>query len=268
MKETPKTGGSVTSLEKALDVLELLISSGEKLHLTEIALKTGFTKGTVHRVLDTLKKRKFAMQDANSRMYGLGVKTIDFAISLASQEKVLRSLVTPFLSDLYKKAKETVNASLFEYNQIKYFFRIESEEMLRISTPYGARFPAHSAATGKVFLSFLSDEEIEHLYHAPGSLIKLTENTITSLDALIGEIAKVRESGIAYDDEEALVGVFCVAAPIVNQQGDCIAAISISTPKYRMTGDRMVSFPGMIKECSKNISDDMISSKIPKEPLI
>lgn len=261
MTIAPKKNDSVTSLEKALDVLEALIAAGGKLHLTEIAKRVDRSKGTVHRILDTLKKRKFAMQDPHSKMYSLGVRTIDFALSIKSQEKALKNLVTPFLSELYQKTRETVNASLFEYDQIKYFFRIESEEMLRIATPYGARFPAHCAATGKIFLAFLTDDEIEHLYHEPSSFISLTDKTITSLSRLMEEIAVVREKGIAFDDEEALVGVFCVAAPVVNEQGDCIAAISISTPKYRMTSERMDLFPALIAECGRQISEELKSPK-------
>ena len=115
--------------------------------------------------------------------------------------------------ELYDTCGETVNAAVWEYNGIRYIYRLESEETLRISTPAGARFPGYCCATGKVLLSYFSNEDIRQIYSLNKSLKKYTDHTIVSIDELIREIDKVRVTKVAVDDEEALVGFTVLAHP-------------------------------------------------------
>jgi IclR family transcriptional regulator, KDG regulon repressor len=243
----------VTSLEKALSIVELAIDEGRNLGVTEISRKLGMGKGTVHRILNTLTARKFFYQDKSTKLYGLGVRTLEIGMA-SKREKFLRNTMVPFLKDLHEECKETVNAAVWEYNEIRYIYRLESEEMLRISTSAGARFPGYCAATGKIFLSCMSDEDIRQIYGPKNSLKKLTERSIGSVSALIQEIEKVRVKQVAVDDEETLVGVYCVAAPVLSPNGECVAAISISAPKNRVEGKTGETFAKLVSETARNIS--------------
>ena len=180
-------------------------------------------------------------------MYGLGVRTLEIGMD-SKRERFLRMAMAPFLMELYETCGETVNAAVWEYNGIRYIYRLESEEMLRISTTAGARFPGYCAATGKILLSYFSNEDIRQIYSLKKSFKKYTENTIASVDELIREIEKVRVKKVAIDDEEALVGVYCVAAPILNSKGECVAAISISAPKNRVTAKTSDTFAKLVSE--------------------
>jgi DNA-binding IclR family transcriptional regulator len=244
----------VTSLEKALLILELAIDEGRNLAVTEISRKLGMGKGTVHRILSTLKSRRFLYQDQSTKLYGLGVRTLEIGM-VSKRDKYLRDSMAPFLMDLHEKCKETVNAAVWEYNEIRYIYRLESEEMLRISTSAGARFPGYCAATGKIFLSFMSNEDIRQIYGRKDGLKKRTEKSIDSIDVLIQEIEKVRENLVAVDDEETLVGVYCVAAPILSPKGECVAAISISAPKNRVSPETGGTFSKLVSETARNISN-------------
>jgi len=173
---------------------------------------------------------------------------------VSKREKYLRNAIAPFLMDLHEKCKETVNAAMWEYNEIRYIYRLESEEMLRISTSAGARFPGYCAATGKIFLSYMSDEDIRQIYGRKNGLKKLTERSISSVGALIQEIEKVRVNQLAIDDEETLVGVYCVAAPVLSPNGECVAAISISAPKNRVAVKTGETFAKLLSETARNIS--------------
>ena len=248
-----QTVSQVTSLEKALSILELAIDEGRNLSVTEISRKLGMGKGTVHRILSTLKARRFFYQDKSTKLYGLGVRTLEIGM-VSKRDKYLRNVMAPFLMDLHEKCKETVNAAVWEYNEIRYIYRLESEEMLRISTSAGARFPGYCAATGKIFLSYMSDEDIRQIYGRKNVLKKRTENSIGSVDALIEEIEKVRGRQVAVDDEETLVGVYCVAAPILSPNGECAAAISISAPKNRAGAKVGEMFVELVSETARNIS--------------
>ena len=98
----------------------------------------------------------------------------------------------------------------------------------------GVRNPAHSCAVGKVLLSYSSDQGLDFLIKEKG-LQKRTENTITDPDQLKEHLKSVRRQGYAIDDEENEKGIRCVAAPIRNEKGKTVAAISLSGPAFRIT---------------------------------
>ena len=246
----------VTSLDKALLILELLIDQGRDLSITEICQKLGMVKGTVHRVLSTLVARKFIQQNSKTKMYGLGVRTLEIGID-SKRERFLRIAMAPFLMELYETCGETVNAAVWEYNGIRYIYRLESESLLRISTVAGARFPGYCCATGKILLSYFSNDDIRQIYSLNISLKKYTQNTIASVDELIKEIENVRIRSVAVDDEEALAGVYCVGAPILNAKGECVAAISISAPKNRVTAARSDVLLKMVSKTARKISGSL-----------
>src|SRR5208283_202695 len=134
---------------------------------------------------------------------------------------------------------------------------LESEEMLRISAVLGVRFPAQCAATGKVMLSYHADDDIRRIYARRGALKELTEHSIDSVEALIEEIEQIRISKVAIDDEETIAGVYCVAAPLVNAKGECVAAVSISAPKNRVTTEKGIEFTRMVSGTADQISESL-----------
>ncbi len=245
-----------TSLDKALDIIELVLDQGRDLSITEISERLAMGKGTVHRILSTLKEHKFFQQDSNTKLYGLGVRTLEIGAP-KKQEVFLRKAIIPFMQELYERCGETINLAVWEYNEIRYIHRLESEEMLRISMPAGARFPGYCAATGKVFLSYFSNEDIRQIYGRMNAFKKYTERTIDSVDALIADIEKVRIERVAIDDEETLSGVYCVAAPILNSKGECVASISISAPKNRVFPGTSATFAKLVSEAAQNITDSI-----------
>ncbi|PKN61267.1 MAG: hypothetical protein CVU57_30465 [Deltaproteobacteria bacterium HGW-Deltaproteobacteria-15] len=245
-----------TSLDKALSIIELVLDQGRDLSITEISEKLAMGKGTVHRILSTMKEHRFIQQDGRTKLYGLGVRTLEIGAA-HKREVFLRKAIIPFMQDLHERCGETVNLAVWEYNEIRYIHRLESEEMLRISTPAGARFAGYCAATGKIFLSYLSNEDIRQIYGRKNAFKKYTKRTIDSVDALIAEIEKVRVKGVAVDDEEALSGVYCVAAPLLNPKGECVAAISISAPKNRVSASVCATFAKLVAETGREITSSM-----------
>jgi len=252
----PKTRYLVTSLEKALSVLDLLITHDRALSITEISHALGLGKGTVHRILQTLKVRRYVQQHNGTKLYSLGLQTLEIG-TLARRDRFLRSVMVSFLRELSAMCNETVNAAVLEYNEIHYIFRLESEEMLRISAPLGVRFPAHCTATGKVMLSYRADDDIRRIYARGTALTQCTEHSIDSVDALIEHIEQIRIHKVAVDDEETIPGVYCVAAPVVNAKGECVAAISISAPKNRVSTEKGIEFTRMVSGTADQISESL-----------
>ncbi len=116
--------------------------------------------------------------------------------------------------------------------------KISDPKGLRMASRIGMRNYAHSCAVGKVLLAFLSDSERDEIISQKG-LPRLTKNTIVNLSQLNRHLTDVKAQGYAVDDEENEEGVRCVAAPVRNDRGKVIAAISISGPSVRMTEKRI-----------------------------
>jgi DNA-binding IclR family transcriptional regulator len=243
----------VKSLEKALNILKLMIEERQPLSLTEIGKKLNFGKGTVHRILATLKSHQFVRQDSMTLKYGLGLMAAEMS-SVIKAEDYIAKIIEPYLKKLSESCSEAISASVLESDEIKYIVRFESSEPLRVSMGVGTRFPAHCTATGKVLLSAINDEKLKQIYEGREKIPTLTKNSIGSFTRLLKELERVRNENIALDFEEALVGVNCVACPIRDLKNNILTAISISGPVYRMTEQKMLKYAELLKATSTEIS--------------
>jgi len=246
----------VKSLEKALIILRLMIKERQPLSLTEIGKKLNLGKGTVHRILATLRSQQFVRQDPSTLKYGLGFMAIEMSTALKTEDYIVK-IIKPHLKKLSESCPEAISASILEFNEIRYIARFESSEPLRVSIGAGTKFPAHCTATGKVLLSALSNEQLEKIYEDGQNIQTLTKNSIGSLTRLLKELERVRNANLAFDFEEALIGVNCVARPIRDSKKEIFAAVSISGPVGRMTKQKMLEFAELLQATSTEISKEL-----------
>jgi IclR family KDG regulon transcriptional repressor len=226
----------VQTIERASSILDILGQSPQGIGIRELSTKIKLPKGTTHRLLSSLSYLGYARQDTKARNYFLGFKLVELGNLLLSQLD-LRKEAEPFLRDLAERTRETVHLVFLDRNEIVYIDKVETDQNssgLRMASRVGLRNPAHSCAVGKVLLSYLSEEELNNIIKEKG-LGKRTENTITNPAQLKEHLKNVRAQGYAIDDEENEKGIRCVAAPIYNEGGKVVAAISISGPAFRVT---------------------------------
>ncbi len=226
----------VQTIERASSILDILGQSPQGISIRELSTKIKLPKGTTHRLLSSLSYLGYVRQDTKARNYFLGFKLVELGNLLLSQLD-LRKEAEPFLRDLAERTRETVHLVFLDRNEIVYIDKVETDQNssgLRMASRVGLRNPAHSCAVGKVLLSYLSEEELKHFIKEKG-LGKRTENTIIDPAQLREHLKNVRAQGYAIDDEENEKGIRCVAAPIHNEGGKVVAAISISGPAFRVT---------------------------------
>ena len=239
--------------------MDFIISAqGRDVSLTDLSRELNLPKGTVHRILAALVKNKYLQHNPNTRKYGLGLRFIDIECILNSRE-TLRAAISPLLKQLYSKCKETVSAAILVGNEIEYVDRYESEMHLRVAINIGTRFPAHCTATGKVMLSSLSDEELRRIYRPRCRLNPQTTNSIVTYPRLRKVLEEVRLEGVARDEEECLIGVHCMAAPIFNRENKVMAAVSISGPRVRLTIEKLEGLKPLLLETTEKISAEFRS---------
>ena len=141
-----------------------------------------------------------------------------------------------------------------EEGEVLYLAKEESSQTIRMISYVGKRAPLHCTALGKVLLAYLSAEERKEIL-GKKVLLRLSENTITNKRELEKELSKVREQGFALDREENEKDVCCIAAPIRNHQGEVIAALSISSPIFRIDKNAQNNLKKALIETSKKISE-------------
>jgi len=231
-----KPNNLVQTIERTSLILDILGQSPQGISIRELSAKIKLPKGTTHRLLSSLSYFGYVRQDSKTRNYFLGLKLVELGNLLLSQLD-LRKEAEPFLRDLAERTKETVHMVFLDRGEIVYIDKVELDHNpsgLRMASRIGLRNPAHSSAVGKVLLSHLPEEELNGLIKEKG-LPKRTENTITDLIQLKEHLKAVRTQGYAIDDEENEKGIRCVAAPLYNEIGKVVAAISISAPAFRVT---------------------------------
>jgi len=251
MKKT-KPNYPIKVLDKSLSVLELLLQKGSAMKMTELSEKLGFYPSTIHRILDTLKHWGYVEQDSHTQKYQLGLKVLELGMAKLHQMDLVRE-ATPYLKELVKQCNETVHLGVLEEGEVLYLAKEESSQTIRMISYVGKRASLHSTALGKILLAYMSEEEREKILEDRG-LPRLTEKTITDKKELEKELSKVREQDFALDREENEKDVRCVAAPIRNYQGEVIAAISISSPVFRIDKNVHNNLKKALIETSKKIS--------------
>lgn len=226
----------VQTIERVSMILDLVSRSSQGVSIRDLSEALRLPKGTVHRLLLSLSYFGYIKQDISTKKYLLGLKLLDLG-NLIINQLDLRKLAEPLLKELANKTKETVHMVIVDNNEVVYIDKIETEENiggLKMSSRVGSRNLAHSCAVGKVMLSYFSDEEVDTLIKEKG-LPKKTARTITDPSQFREQLAIIKKQGYALDDEENEEGIRCVAAPIFDDKGRVISAISLSGPAFRVT---------------------------------
>ncbi len=232
------------------DVLETLALAEEELSLTRLQAQLNLPLPTLHRLLQALVERGYVEQNDDSRRYGPGLRILEIAEAAKRNSRFdLSRIVRPFLQRLTDGSGETSNLVVRHNTRIVYIEQVPSPRSVRMFTQVGHRAPLYCTGAGKAVLSCLSTEQLD-AYVATAQLERLTPHTLASREDLVQEIVKVRQRGFAVDDEEFEIGVRCVAAPIVDPTGRCVAAISISGPTTRMSWERAEELGPQVKHMS------------------
>lgn len=247
----------VQAVDRTLDILEELVASEDDMSVSELRDKLGLPLGTVHRLLGMLVKRGYAAQDPRTRRYGPGAKLLEIAANAVGSERFsLQRLVRPLLQRLTAATGETSNLVVPQGNDGVYVDQAASPHLVRMFTEIGRRAPLYCTGGGKAILSGYSEPQVER-YLAGVQLEPWTPRTLTTADDLREDLQQSRERGLAIDDEEREIGVRCVAAPIFDRSGSCVAAISISGPTTRFTSDLADEAGGLVHDAAAALSHQL-----------
>lgn len=215
---------SVQSLDRAFDILELLSHQRRGMMLTDIGKNLDLHKSTVFRLLSSLKERGYIEKNTDTGLYRLGLGFIALASQYLNNLEI-KTEAEPYLRRLSERLGETVFLATLRDGEVVYLDKVERYDGLRRYSIIGRRAPVHCTSLGKSLVMDLKPKEIRDLLTRK-PLKKVTSNTITNVDVLLGRLKEFRRRGWSQDIEENEFGVSCVGAPIKDYRGRTIAAIS------------------------------------------
>ncbi len=245
---------SVQSIERALDIIENAATGRDGKSLTEIAAQTDLHKSTVHRIIATLLKRGY-LDKTEQGNYKVGLKLIEIA-SYYINDLELQTEARPYVANITSHLGLDAYLGILDGDKVVYIERMDVVSAVKLYSQIGHRVNAYCSSLGKCLLANYSNEELDEIM-ADCSFIKFTPNTITDMEGLRAELAKVRKQGWAIDDEEYEPGHRCVGAPIYDYKGDIIASISASGDKHVLTDDRIEEVAEYVMKAASEISKDL-----------
>lgn len=220
---------------KIFAILQYFMQRGSRqqpVAFQEVASALPFARTTVHRILYSLGKLGYLEKAEGRAQYRLAAKFFELT-QPAVHFRHLQSIARSAMAKLLIQFAETVNLGVLEGGQVIHVDVLQSPSALRTAANPGERNPVHSTALGKAILAFLPEQEVDAVL-GQRPLLKMTPKTITQKARLLEHLATVRERHVAFDLEENLTGVICVAAPIFDQLGRVVASLSVSGPASRM----------------------------------
>jgi DNA-binding IclR family transcriptional regulator len=220
-------------LERSFVILDVLAESSEDLSLTELEERLSLHKSTYYRLLRTLEHHRYAEKDPLTGKYRLGSKILELA-SKATSRFDLATIGRPYLEKLSSRIGETSVFGVLNDRQVVSIAVSDGKQSLRMSVTVGGKSPVHCTSLGKAILAHLPEDEINLIIRKDG-LKPYTANTITRRAELMAELAQIRERGFAIDDQELEIGLKCVAAPVRDQSGGVVGALSIAGSAMRLT---------------------------------
>jgi IclR family acetate operon transcriptional repressor len=252
-------GDQVQSLVRALALLNRIAeSSDDGATLTDLAQRVGLPASTAHRLLTTLEQERYVRFTHDGRVWTVGVQAFVVGCTF-TKTRSLAGVARPHMRHLMEDGGETVNLAVEDEGEAVYLSQVECRQMMRAFARPGTRVPLHCSSVGKAMLSAASEKKLSKILHQRG-MPRLTVKTVTSPSALRADLERVRATGYAVDDEEHAVGLRCIAAPIFDETGDVVAAVSASGPMARISDERMAQLGALVLEASRAISRDMGAS--------
>ncbi|ACV46464.1 MULTISPECIES: IclR family transcriptional regulator [Halomicrobium] len=221
---------TVDAVQTSLDIIEFL-QSVESAGITEIADAVDRSKGTVHGHMATLVDNEYVVNDDGT--YRLSLQYLDLAETVKGRLQIY-DVVRKELDDLAEECGELAQFATEEHGKAVYIYKTEGEDAVQTASSVGNRAHLHCLSLGKAMLARMDESRVEAIVDEHG-LPGFTDATITTRSELFEELEGIRERGYAFDREERIEGLRCVAAPIT-MNDEVMGAISISGPASRFSG--------------------------------
>ncbi|MCR8644032.1 IclR family transcriptional regulator [Paenibacillus sp. N1-5-1-14] len=221
----------VPALEKANDILLLIAQFPSELKMMDLSKQLNIHKSSMFSLLNTMEILGWIVRNADST-YGLGVQMGMLGMCYSNNNSLIHSFHREAAISR-ELLGETIQLAKLEQQDVLYLAKEEAPTPVKLASHPGMKLPAHATALGKCMLARLDQAKLTQLYPVEEATLKvLTPYTLSTTRQLKQELTEIRVNGYALDQQESVEGFQCVAAPIVQANGQVVAAVSCSMPKH------------------------------------
>jgi DNA-binding IclR family transcriptional regulator len=215
-----------------------------------IAQQLQLPLGSVHRLLHDLAEEGIVDRTPGGE-WELSFRLLEIT-GLQLERIELPRLARPFAEKIAAATRETVNINALSGHYGVCVDKVRGNEGMQLDLRIGSRGPLYCGGAGKAMLAFMDAAEQEATLAAP--LTALTANTVTDPVRLRKELGRIRERGYSIDDQEVVMGVYCVAVPILDRQGRAVGAISVTGSSPKQPGPEILPVVSMLWEATGHVS--------------
>ncbi len=252
---TARDPSRVQSLTRALALLDTLAETVDGMTLSDVAQIVGLAPSTAHRLLTTLESQRYVRFVAAEGLWQVGVQAFVVGQAFRRARDVV-TLARPQMRHLMEESGETVNLYIEEGGEAVCMAQVECRQMMRAISRPGGRVKLHCSGAGKAMLAVMPASEVAAILQGHG-LPRVSEKTIDTPKKLKADLERCRERGFAVDDEEHAVGLRCVAAAVLDEDGRPLAAISISGPSARIDETAIGVMGGLVRRAAAAVTDQV-----------
>jgi DNA-binding IclR family transcriptional regulator len=253
----------VRALERALQILGAFSLERPERSLSELSMMTDLAPSTTLRLLSILAQHGYVERSPDTDRFRIGVGMFERG-SIYIQTTSVEAESREALVALARDTNQTASVAVLDRGEIVHIAVVQPERAIRYYAPVGQREMAHCTGLGKALLSGLSDAELQEVIEQRG-LPSRTDRTITTIAQLRTHLATVRERGYAMDNEESIVGLRCVAAPIRDDRNRVVAAVSASGASAEFTEETLPGIIEAVRATARAISTRM-GNRVQHEP--
>lgn len=238
-----------STIQRSVKVMELLARKSP-MGVRAIAGELGVPLGSLHRLLLDLEVEGVVERSATAE-WELAYRL--FEITGMHLERInYPALVRPFAEKIAEETHETVNLHSFTGLQAMIIDKVRGNEGMQLDFPIGALGVLHAGGAAKAILAYANDEVLQRVLDEP--MARMTPYTLTDPADLTAELARVRERGYSIDNQEVVLGVFCVSVPILDRARRPVGAMSISGPSEKAPGPQVMPLVEMLNDACGQVS--------------
>ncbi len=242
------------AVSRAIDILEFMSTHPRPYGVTELSRCLNIPKNTIFRILRSLSEKDYAIQDPITGEYQLSTRVFTLGMSLYTRFE-LRQRARPHLEWLCKETAETCQIQTPQGDKVLVMDTISPAVQFYLRVTPGGMLYYHPNAFGKVIIAFMPEEEVNRIL--PPKMAKLTPKTLILRSELIKQCETIRRTGLAYDDEEYTLGVFCIGAPVFGAEGKIAAGIGITALKSWFDLTRTSFYEQEVLKSAYRVSKDI-----------
>lgn len=241
----------IPNVDRAFKILEMLCESPEGLRFVDIFQRLSLPKSSAFLLLENLEAKEYIEKTPDGR-YRATLKLFQLG-SQVLRHLDIRAIALPYMTDLRDDTGFTVHLAVIDGFDVVYLEKVEGLGFVKFDTYVGKRAPVHLTAVGKAIAAFLPQQQVDEIIAGRG-LTGGTEKAATTPHEFNMALQTVRELGFAVDDEEEVLGVRCIGAPVRDHTGLVVASISITAMHRELPATRFVEFGAKVKRAAHQIS--------------